>query len=75
VTCPICRTGRLEAGVADSTLSVDGMTLVVQEVPASICDTCREHFFDADVTQRLLDIAREAAQAGVVVDVRRYVAA
>ncbi|MCA1845126.1 MAG: type II toxin-antitoxin system MqsA family antitoxin [Actinobacteria bacterium] len=75
MTCPICRSGRLQAGVADSPMTIDGMTLVVQEVPASICDTCGEHFFDADVTQRLLDLAREAAKDGVVVDVRRYVAA
>jgi hypothetical protein len=51
------------------------MTLVVTGVPASICDTCGERYFDADVTQRLLDLAREAVRAGVVVDVRRYVAA
>jgi hypothetical protein len=51
------------------------MTLVVKDVPCDICDTCGELYFDEQVTQRLLDLAREAAAAGVVVDVRRYVAA
>ncbi len=75
MTCPLCRQGELKPGLADKVLSHDGMTLVVTGVPASVCDTCGERYFDADVTQRLLDLAREAASAGVVVDVRRYVAA
>jgi YgiT-type zinc finger domain-containing protein len=75
MNCPICRSGRLEEGIADTAMTVDGMTLVVKDTPASICDTCGEQYFDAAVTQRLLDLAREAAKDGVVVDVRRYVAA
>jgi YgiT-type zinc finger domain-containing protein len=73
--CPICHQGDLRPGTSDETVSHSGMTLVVKDVPAQICDVCREPYFDEQVTQRLLDIAREAAAAGVVVDVRRYVAA
>jgi hypothetical protein len=43
------------------------MTLVVKDVPAEICDMCGEPYFNEQVTQRLLDLAREAAAAGVVV--------
>lgn len=56
-------------------MSHQDVTLVVRGVPADICNNCGERYFDAEVTQRLLDIAREAAAAGVVVDVRDYVAA
>jgi YgiT-type zinc finger domain-containing protein len=73
--CPLCRQGELRPGTSDETVSYEGMTLVVKDVPAEICDTCGEAYFDEQVTQRLLDLAREAAAAGVVVDVRRYVAA
>lgn len=73
--CSICRQGELQAGLADKALSFEGMTLVVKDVPASICDTCGERYFDAAVTERLLELAREASRAGVVVDVRSYVAA
>ncbi len=73
--CPLCRQGELRSGTSDETVSFEGMTLVVKDVPAEICDTCGEPYFDEKVTQRLLDLAREAAAAGVVVDVRRYVAA
>jgi YgiT-type zinc finger domain-containing protein len=75
MNCPLCHQGALSPGTADHILSVDGTTLVVKDVPASICDTCGEPFFDAAVTQRLLDLARTAADEGVVVDVRRFVAA
>ena len=51
------------------------MTLVVKDVPAEICENCGERYFDADVTRQLLRLALTAAAEGVVVDVRRYVAA
>lgn len=73
--CPLCRNGEFASGTADATMSHQGVTVVVRGVPADVCDNCGEEYFDADVTQRLLDIAREAAAAGVVVDVRNYVAA
>ncbi len=73
--CPRCRNGELASGAADATMSHQGVTIVVRGAPADVCDNCGEEYFDADVTQRLLDIAREAAAAGVVVDVRNYVAA
>ena len=75
MNCPLCRNGRLQEGRADTSILREGLVLVVREVPADICDNCGEQFFDADVTDRLLDIADEAAEAGVFVDVRRYVAA
>ena len=75
MTCPICRNGELADSTADQTLSHEGTTLVVKSVPAEVCDNCGEAFFSADVTQRLLDLARAAAADGVVVDVRTYVAA
>jgi YgiT-type zinc finger domain-containing protein len=75
VTCPLCRQGELHAGLSDEAMTHEGMTLVVKEVPADICETCGEVYFDEAVTQRLLDLAREAAAAGVEVDVRKFVAA
>ena len=75
MTCVLCRNGRLVPGTADKVLSQNGVTLVIQGVPAEVCDNCGERYFDEDVTRRLLQLAREAAAAGVVVDVRRYVAA
>ncbi len=75
MTCVLCRNGTLQPGTADKVLSHGGVTLVVQGVPAEICDNCGEKYFSEDVTRHLLRLAREAVAAGIVIDVRRYVAA
>lgn len=75
MSCPMCRSGALERGTAHKVLTRGDTTLVVKDVPAQICDTCGERFFDAGITQELLALAREATAAGVVVDVRHYTAA
>jgi YgiT-type zinc finger domain-containing protein len=75
MNCVLCRNGTLMPGTADKVLSRAGVTVVVQDVPAEICDNCGEKYFSEDVTRHLLRLAREAVAAGVVVDVRRYVAA
>lgn len=72
--CAICHNGETRPGLADKAFFHDGMTLVVKDVPAEICDNCGEQYFDSEVTRRLLALAREAAAAGVVVDVRYYAA-
>ncbi len=45
---------------------------MVKDVPAAVCNTCREPYLDENVTQRLLDLAREVSAAGVGGGVRRY---
>lgn len=75
MTCALCHNGTLHAGTADKALTHAGMTLVVTDVPAMICDTCGERYFDETITHELLGLARDAVAAGVVVDVRRYAAA
>jgi YgiT-type zinc finger domain-containing protein len=72
--CPLCRQGELRPGTSDQPMSYEGTALVVKDVPALLCDTCREPYLDEQVTQRLLGLAREASAAGVVVSIRRYVA-
>ena len=53
----------------------DGATVVIKEVPARVCQTCGEEYVDEEIAARLLKIAEEATQAGVQIDVRRYIAA
>ena len=72
--CPLCRQGSLGPGSTHDSVSVGEMILVLKGVPADICYTRGESYYAEEATRRLLDLANEAA-AGVVVDVRRYVAA
>ena len=62
-------------GKATLTVTRDTMTLVVKDVPASICDNCGEEYVESDITASLLDSAEEAAKNGVQVEVRNYTAA
>src|SRR5260370_31770489 len=44
-------------------------------IVARLCQTCGEEYVDEEIAIRLLQIAEDASQAGVQIDVRRYVAA
>ena len=50
----------------------DGMTLVIRNVPAAVCENCREAYVDEITSREILHRAEEAASAGVMVDVREY---
>lgn len=73
--CVICKLGETQPGATTVTLERGGMTLVIKGVPALICANCGEEYVDERVTEQLLATVDQAAQAGVQVDVRQYVAA
>lgn len=73
--CVVCRVGETWPGTATVTLERDGMTLVIKGVPARVCANCGEEYVDEEIAAQLLQGAEEAAQAGVQVDIREYVAA
>jgi len=73
--CVICKHGDTRPGTATVTLTREQLTLVVKDVPAQVCENCGEDYIDADITARLIQTAEEAAQSGVQVDVREYMAA
>lgn len=73
--CAICKHGKTRPGKATVTLEREGATIVIKGVPALVCSNCGEEYVNEDTTARLLDVAEEAAKAGVRVDVREYKAA
>jgi YgiT-type zinc finger domain-containing protein len=75
MTCVICRQGETRPGKATVTLERGGATVVIRGVPARVCDNCGEEYLDERTTTELLKTADAAAQAGVQVDIREYVAA
>jgi len=72
VKCVICRQGETIPGTTTVTLERDGMTLVIRDVPAQVCENCSERYLDETMTTHLLAILDEAARAGVQVEVRAY---
>lgn len=73
--CVICKNGETKPGKATVTLERQGTTLVIKDVPALVCANCGEEYVDESTTDVLLRTADEAAQSGVQIAVREYVAA
>lgn len=72
--CIICKQAETRLGKATVTLEKDNITLVIKGVPARVCPNCGEEYVDEIITERLLQVAAEAARTGVQVDIREYVA-
>ena len=73
--CILCKHGETQPGLATVTLTRDAMTMIVKDVPASVCDNCGEDYLESEITARLLETAENAARDGVQVEVRSYTAA
>lgn len=73
--CVICKNGQTRPGKVTVNLERGPSTLIFRSVPAQVCDNCGEQYLDAETTRALLEQAERAAQAGVEVEVRSYVAA
>lgn len=73
--CAICRHGQTRDGATTVTLERDGLTLVVKDVPARVCESCGEEYLNEETTARLLRDAEEVAQAGVQVQIRAFATA
>ncbi len=70
--CVICRQAELQEGTGTSIFEHNGMTLVIKDVPKLVCPNCGEEYTDEETTERLLQIAQDAEQSGVLTDVRKY---
>ena len=73
--CVICKEGETRPGKTTLTLEREGTTLVFKNVPAQVCANCGEAYVEEQISAKLLQTAEQAARAGVLVDVREYVAA
>lgn len=72
MNCIVCRHGDTHPGTTTVTFHRDGRTLVVNEVPAEVCENCGEAYVAEDVTAELLRMATEARQTQAIVLVRDY---
>ncbi|HRF64051.1 MAG TPA: type II toxin-antitoxin system MqsA family antitoxin [Candidatus Competibacter sp.] len=72
MNCVICKTGALKPQTVSVTVDRQGALLVVQGVPALVCDNCGERYFEDAVSARLLELTEQALQPGVSLDIRQY---
>ena len=75
MNCIVCNHGVTKPGTTTVTFHRDGQTIVVNEVPAEVCENCGEAYVDENVTEQLLAIAADAREARAQVLVRDFVPA
>ena len=62
-------------GTTTATFEADGTTVVIRNIPADVCSECGEGFYDALTTERLLELAVDAAGwSGAPVQICDYTA-
>jgi YgiT-type zinc finger domain-containing protein len=73
--CVVCKQGETRPGKATLVLQRNGAIVVINDVPARVCENCGEEYVDERVAERVLAAAEASARAGVRVEIRDYVAA
>jgi len=73
--CIACKHGELKPGAAVFTADRDGVLVVIRNVPALVCGTCEEQYFDDAVTDALLKAVEESVKAHGQVVIREFAAA
>ena len=53
ITCPMCHVGKLEEQYVTHSQIFEGQLVVINHVPAMVCDVCGERILDSDVLARL----------------------
>ena len=72
--CVICRQGQTDKGTATVTLERGQTTVVIKDVPAEVCENCGEYYLSEEVTEKVQQMAEQAAKIGVEFEVLRYAA-
>ena len=72
MTCIFCRTGKTHPGTTTLTLQENGTILVIEHVPAEVCDNCGEAYVDGATAKRLSEQADAAHREGVHVVIREF---
>ncbi|HIC95041.1 TPA: type II toxin-antitoxin system MqsA family antitoxin [Candidatus Bipolaricaulota bacterium] len=62
--CYFCRTGTLEHKRTTMTLHRGDRVIMIENVPATICDSCGEVIFAAEVVERAHELAEEILRTG-----------
>ena len=54
--CPVCHLGTLEAMRVNYPARKDGRWVLVENVPAMVCDVCGERTYTADIATRIMAV-------------------
>lgn len=72
MNCIVCHQGGTEAGTTTVTFHRGNQTLVVNGVPAEVCENCGEAYIAEDVAEQILQITAEARKAQATILIRDF---
>ena len=72
--CFFCKFGEVAPGKARAVFERNGVTVVIEDVPAEICDSCGEYYLSAEVAEVVHALAERALDKGGVANVMKYAA-
>jgi len=70
--CVVCKIGETQHGTTTMTLERHGFTLIMEEVPAEICNNCGEDYIEDTVADEIMTIAENLSKTGSKIEVRKY---
>ena len=72
MNCLICRQAEIVDGFTSITLEREEFRLLINHVPAHICPSCGEAIVNEGVAIRLLSVAEDVINEGIIEEIREY---
>jgi len=72
--CVICKHGHALHGKTTVVLTKDKLSVIIREVPADICENCGEYYLDDETTKKVLQIANQALETNVELEICDFAA-
>ena len=73
IRCPLCK-GRMKLGRTDVTFRRGRSVVVVESIPALVCENCGEASIDTSVSKTAYEIAEREIVRGAALEFRTYAA-
>ena len=68
MTCEVCGHTGFHSAQVSKTFTIEGKVMVVEGIPAELCDGCGEANFSAEVAERVRRLVHEPHQPGRVIE-------
>jgi YgiT-type zinc finger domain-containing protein len=72
IKCILCEQGETRPDTTTLVLQRGAATVVINDVPARVCQNCGEDYVDEQVAERVLTAADTAARTGVRLEIRDF---
>lgn len=71
ISCALCK-GKMQPGTTELVLRRDRSVVVLEDVPALICQQCGEASVDAETSKKAYQIAESEINKGVALEFCKY---